>query len=189
MKELERTQAMLQEDKRELETLQLASQLQRAEIVHQDQLIEKDRQEYNKEFAEAKNQEVTIKTLKQKINDYKQTLGSKAESLALGKEQKLQNDFTEKERKLQETQTFLASKFEEADHKVQALESTQTELCDLKAKYDAESTAKVDEVEVIMTGLERANQRREVVQRETGTLREQLSSANPAAGHPDPERT
>ncbi|GCB70282.1 hypothetical protein scyTo_0008539 [Scyliorhinus torazame] len=73
----------------------------------------------NKEFSEVKNQEETIKALKEKLNEYEQTLSSKAKNLALGKEQKLRNDFRKKERKLQETQTFLASKFEEADHKVQ----------------------------------------------------------------------
>ncbi|XP_067866133.1 protein CASP-like isoform X8 [Heterodontus francisci] len=162
---------------------QLQLKVQRMhDIETENQKLRETLEEYNKEFAEVKNQEVTIKALKEKIKEYEQTLSSRAESLALEKEQKLQNDFTEKERKLQETQTSLASKFEEADHKVQvlqtALESTQTELFDLKTKYDEESTAKADEIEMIMTDLERANQRAEVVQREAEALREQLSSAN-----------
>ncbi|XP_072099203.1 protein CASP-like isoform X7 [Mobula birostris] len=162
---------------------QLQLKVQRMhDIETENQKLRETLEEYNKEFAEVKNQEVTIKALKEKIKEYEQTLSSRAEILALEKEQKLQNDFTEKERKLQETQTSLASKFEEADHKVQALqtalESTQTELFDLKTKYDEESTAKADEIEMIMTDLERANQRAEVVQREAESLREQLSSAN-----------
>ncbi|XP_059828878.1 homeobox protein cut-like 1 isoform X3 [Hypanus sabinus] len=162
---------------------QLQLKVQRMhDIETENQKLRETLEEYNKEFAEVKNQEVTIKALKEKIKEYEQTLSSRAEILALEKEQKLQNDFSEKERKLQETQTSLASKFEEADHKVQALqsalESTQTELFDLKTKYDEESTAKADEIEMIMTDLERANQRAEVVQREAESLREQLSSAN-----------
>uniref|UniRef100_A0A2K5RPA2 Protein CASP n=1 Tax=Cebus imitator TaxID=2715852 RepID=A0A2K5RPA2_CEBIM len=121
--------------------------------------------------------EVTIKALKEKIREYEQTLKNQAETIALEKEQKLQNDFAEKERKLQETQMSTTSKLEEAEHKVQslqtALEKTRTELFDLKTKYDEETTAKADEIEMIMTDLERANQ-----QREAETLREQLSSAN-----------
>ncbi|GCB69637.1 hypothetical protein scyTo_0005515 [Scyliorhinus torazame] len=58
-------------------------------------------EEYNKEFAEVKNQETTIKALKETINVSEQTLSSKTESLALGKEQTLQNYFTKKDRKLQ----------------------------------------------------------------------------------------
>uniref|UniRef100_A0A670Y8S6 Cut like homeobox 1 n=1 Tax=Pseudonaja textilis TaxID=8673 RepID=A0A670Y8S6_PSETE len=62
--------------------------------------------------------------------------------------------------------------------KKNALEKTQTELFDLKTKYDEEMTAKSDEIEMIMTDLERANQRAEVAQREAESLKEQLSSAN-----------
>ncbi|GCB82960.1 hypothetical protein scyTo_0023705 [Scyliorhinus torazame] len=68
-------------------------------IVQRMQDIENENQkprdtleEYNKEFAEVKNQEATIKALKETTNEYEQTLSSKAESLALGKEQKLRND-------------------------------------------------------------------------------------------------
>ncbi|XP_075760523.1 homeobox protein cut-like 1 isoform X4 [Pelodiscus sinensis] len=162
---------------------QLQLKVQRMhDIETENQKLRETLEEYNKEFAEVKNQEVTIKALKEKIREYEQTLKNQAENLALEKEQKLQNDFAEKERKLQETQMSTASKLEEAEHKVQALqtalEKTRTELFDLKTKYDEETTAKADEIEMIMTDLERANQRAEVAQREAETLREQLSSAN-----------
>lgn len=162
---------------------QLQLKVQRLhDIETENQKLRETLEEYNKEFAEVKNQEVTIKALKEKIREYEQTLKNQAETIALEKEQKLQNDFAEKERKLQETQMSTTSKLEEAEHKVQtlqtALEKTQTELFDLKTKYDEEITAKADEIEMIMTDLERANQRAEVAQREAETLREQLSSAN-----------
>ncbi|KAM5229287.1 homeobox protein cut-like 1 isoform 7-T7 [Ctenodactylus gundi] len=162
---------------------QLQLKVQRLhDIETENQKLRETLEEYNKEFAEVKNQEVTIKALKEKIREYEQTLKSQAETIALEKEQKLQNDFAEKERRLQETQMSTTSKLEEAEHKLQtlqtALEKTRTELFDLKTKYDEETTAKADEIEMIMTDLERANQRAEVAQREAETLREQLSSAN-----------
>ncbi|XP_027272013.1 LOW QUALITY PROTEIN: homeobox protein cut-like 1 isoform X2 [Cricetulus griseus] len=162
---------------------QLEIKVQRLhDIETENQKLRETLEEYNKEFAEVKNQEVTIKALKEKIREYEQTLKSQAETIALEKEQKLQNDFAEKERKLQETQMSTTSKLEEAEHKLQtlqtALEKTRTELFDLKTKYDEETTAKADEIEMIMTDLERANQRAEVAQREAEALREQLSSAN-----------
>uniref|UniRef100_A0A452DZ00 Homeobox protein cut-like n=1 Tax=Capra hircus TaxID=9925 RepID=A0A452DZ00_CAPHI len=145
---------------------QLQLKVQRLhDIETENQKLRETLEEYNKEFAEVKNQEVTIKALKEKIREYEQTLKNQAETIALEKEQKLQNDFAEKERKLQETQMSTTSKLEEAEHKVQtlqtALEKTRTELFDLKTKYDEEITAKA-----------------EVAQREAETLREQLSSAN-----------
>ncbi|KAM9452290.1 homeobox protein cut-like 1 isoform 3-T3 [Salvelinus alpinus] len=76
----------------------------------------------------------------------------------------------------------MSSKLVDADHKAQALqtalETTQAELFDLKTKYDEDCTAKADEIEMVMTDLERANQRAEAAQREADTLREQLTSSN-----------
>ncbi|XP_047389825.1 homeobox protein cut-like 1 isoform X3 [Sciurus carolinensis] len=162
---------------------QLQLKVQRLhDIETENQKLRETLEEYGKEFAQVRNQEVTIKALKEKIREYEQTLKSQAEAIALEKEHKLQNDFAEKERQLQETQMSTTSKLEEAEHKLQtlqtALEKTRTELFDLKTKYDEETTAKADEIEMIMTDLERANQRAEVAQREAETLREQLSSAN-----------
>ncbi|XP_069083054.1 protein CASP isoform X3 [Pleurodeles waltl] len=162
---------------------QLQLKVQRMhDIETENQKLRETLEEYNKEFAEVKNQEVTIKALKEKIREYEQTLKAQAESIALEKEQQLQNDFAEKERKFQEAQLSTSSKLDEAEIKVQtlqtALEKTQSELFDLKTKYDEETAAKADEIEMIMTDLERANQRAEVAQKEAETFKEQLSSTN-----------
>ncbi|KAJ8414489.1 hypothetical protein AAFF_G00036910 [Aldrovandia affinis] len=162
---------------------QLQVKVQRMhDIETENQKLRETLEEYNKEFAEVKNQEVTIKALKEKIREYEQSLKSQAENLAQEKEQQLHNDYAEKERKLQESQESMASKLDNADHKTHslqtALETTQAELFDLKTKYDEESSAKADEIEMVMTDLERANQRADAAEREAETLREQLTSAN-----------
>nr|XP_020480134.1 protein CASP [Monopterus albus] len=167
--------------------LELAQQLQLKlqrmhDIETENTKLRETLEDYNKEFAEVKNQEVTIKTLKEKIREYEQSLKSQAENLAQEKQLQLHNDYAEKERKLQESQDSMSSRLEEAEHKAQslqtALETTQAELFDLKTKYDEESTAKADEIEMLMTDLERANQRAEAAQREAESLREQLSLSN-----------
>ncbi|KAM4700303.1 homeobox protein cut-like 1 isoform 1-T1 [Discoglossus pictus] len=172
--------------------LELGQQLQQKvqrmhDIETENQKLRETLDEYNKEFADVKNQEVTIKALKEKIREYEQTLKNQAENLALEREQKLQNDFAEKERKLQETQMSTSSKLEETEHKVQvlqtALDKSQAALFDLKTKYDEDTSAKADEIEMIMTDLERANQRAEVAQREAEALKEQLSSLNKSLQH------
>uniref|UniRef100_A0A3P8ZSP9 Protein CASP n=1 Tax=Esox lucius TaxID=8010 RepID=A0A3P8ZSP9_ESOLU len=126
--------------------------------------------------------EVTIKTLKEKIREYEQSLKIQAEVLAQEKQLQIHNDYAEKERKLQESQESMSSKLDEADHKVHtlqtALEATQAELFDLKTKYDEDCTAKADEIEMVMTDLERANQRAEAAEREVDALKEQLTSSN-----------
>uniref|UniRef100_A0A7N8Y5W2 Protein CASP n=1 Tax=Mastacembelus armatus TaxID=205130 RepID=A0A7N8Y5W2_9TELE len=134
--------------------LELAQQLQLKlqrmhDIETENTKLRETLEDYNKEFAEVKNQEVTIKALKEKIREYEQSLKNQAENLAQEKQLQLHNDYAEKERKLQESQDSMSSRLEEAEHKAQslqtALETTQAELFDLKTKYDEESTAKYEQ--------------------------------------------
>ncbi|XP_005742149.1 cut-like homeobox 1b isoform X3 [Pundamilia nyererei] len=185
--------------------LELAQQLQLKlqrmhDIETENTKLRETLEDYNKEFAEVKNQEVTIKALKEKIREYEQSLKNQAENLAQEKQLQLHNDYAEKERKLQESQDSMSSRLEEAEQKARslqtALETTQAELFDLKTKYDEESTAKADEIEILMTDLERANQRAEAAQREAESVREQLSLSNqsqqlssPAKADPNTEQS
>ncbi|XP_055511771.1 homeobox protein cut-like 2 isoform X4 [Leucoraja erinacea] len=88
-----------------------------------------------------------------------------------------QKNEAEKESRLQEAQITLAARLGEAEEKIMvlhsALKTTQTELLDLRCKYDEETAAKADEVGLIMTNLEKANQRAAAAQREVESLREQ----------------
>ncbi|MGH0149609.1 UNVERIFIED_CONTAM: hypothetical protein FKN15_048994 [Acipenser sinensis] len=157
---------------------QLQLKVQRMhDIETENQKLRETLEEYNKEFAEVKNQE--------KIREYEQTLKTQAETLALEKEQQLQNDYAEKERLQMEpagSRSLILKQVLQTGFIVQMetwpLDSTQAELFDLKSKYDEETTAKADEIEMVMTDLERANQRAEVAEREAEGLREQLTSAN-----------
>nr|XP_015221550.1 PREDICTED: homeobox protein cut-like 2 isoform X2 [Lepisosteus oculatus] len=96
----------------------------------------------------------------------------------------LRSDETETEKGTQETEITLATRLGEAEEKIKVLHSalatTQTELLDLRCKYDEEAASKAAEVGLIMTNLEKANQRAEVAQSEVERLREQLATANSA---------
>ncbi|XP_042819129.1 homeobox protein cut-like 2 isoform X6 [Panthera tigris] len=101
---------------------------------------------------------------------------------ALLTETLLQRNEAEKQKGLQEVQITLAARLGEAEEKIKvlhsALKATQTELLELRRKYDEEAASKADEVGLIMTNLEKANQRAEAAQREVESLREQLASVN-----------
>ncbi|XP_030886518.1 homeobox protein cut-like 2 [Leptonychotes weddellii] len=103
-------------------------------------------------------------------------------SKALLTETLLQRNEAEKQKGLQEVQITLAARLGEAEEKIKvlhsALKATQTELLELRRKYDEEAASKADEVGLIMTNLEKANQRAEAAQREVESLREQLASVN-----------
>ncbi|XP_062941957.1 homeobox protein cut-like 2 [Cynocephalus volans] len=101
---------------------------------------------------------------------------------ALLTETLLQRNEAEKQKGLQEVQITLAARLGEAEEKIKvlhsALKATQTELLELRRKYDEEAASKADEVGLIVTNLEKANQRAEAAQREVESLREQLASVN-----------
>uniref|UniRef100_A0AAR2JE47 Protein CASP n=1 Tax=Pygocentrus nattereri TaxID=42514 RepID=A0AAR2JE47_PYGNA len=145
--------------------LELGQQLQlKVQRMHdietENQKLRETLEDYNKEFAEVKNQEVTIKALKEKIREYEQTLKNQAENLAQEKEQQLHNDYAEKERKLQESQESMASRLEEAEHKAQNLQT-------------GKSSGVARLFHLFMS-----TQRAETAEREAEALREQLTSAN-----------
>ncbi|NXC42414.1 CUX2 protein, partial [Penelope pileata] len=104
------------------------------------------------------------------------------DSKALLAETFLQRNEAEKQKGLQEAQLTLAARLGEAEEKIKvlhsALKATQTELLELRCKYDEEAASKADEVAMIMTNLEKANQRAEAAQREVESLREQLAAVN-----------
>ncbi|XP_078083578.1 homeobox protein cut-like 2 isoform X3 [Mustelus asterias] len=87
---------------------------------------------------------------------------SSTDSTALKSDNLSQKNEAEKERKLQEAQITLAARLGEAEEKIMvlhsALKTTQTELLDLRCKYDEEAASKTDELGMIMTNLEKANQ-------------------------------
>ncbi|MGH0157627.1 UNVERIFIED_CONTAM: hypothetical protein FKN15_045271 [Acipenser sinensis] len=174
------------------------------DIETENQKLRETLEEYNKEFAEVKNQGASIplypgvlSIASVKLQEAQESLSSRLDE-AEHKSHSLQSalDSTQAElfdlkskydeettaKKLQEAQESLSSRLDEAEHKSHslqsALDSTQAELFDLKSKYDEETTAKADEIEMVMTDLERANQRAEVAEREAEGLREQLTSAN-----------
>uniref|UniRef100_A0A8C7YH56 Protein CASP n=1 Tax=Oryzias sinensis TaxID=183150 RepID=A0A8C7YH56_9TELE len=124
--------------------LELAQQLQLKlqrmhDIETENTKLRETLEDYNKEFAEVKNQEVTIKALKEKIREYEQSLKNEAENLAQEKQLQLHNDYAEKESFRLTLFFFLFSS------SFTALETTQAELFDLKTKYDEESTEQAAE--------------------------------------------
>lgn len=136
--------------------------------------------EYNHEFAEVKNQEVTIKQLRERLKEGEEKVEAVAEARAKEKERELQRQFVEKERQLQDTQLEVAKKLGEAEQRVASLnyqlENAQSELFEVKAKYDEATSAKSDEMEMVMADMERANERATAAEREVEKLKHQLSN-------------
>jgi homeobox protein cut-like len=117
-----------------------------ADLEIENKQLRETLEEYNHEFAEVKNQEVTIKQLREKLKEHEERVEATAQTRAKEKERELQRTFAEKERQLQVTQLSVAKKLGEAEHKIaslhSALESSQSELFEVKTKYDEATFAK-----------------------------------------------
>ncbi|KAI4815348.1 hypothetical protein KUCAC02_005497, partial [Chaenocephalus aceratus] len=213
--------------------LELAQQLQLKlqrmhDIETENTKLRETLEDYNKEFAEVKNQEVTIKALKEKIREYEQSLKNQAENLAPREAapatQRLcrEGECAPVARHssligLLNEEWVVLGGFEWGKHfrngnsrrartpcphgwkspstrpspPDSTLKQLRAELFEFETKYDEESTAKADEIEMVMTDLERANQRAEAAQRDMDSLREQVSLSSqsqlgsPAKADPD----
>ncbi|RXG60251.1 Protein CASP [Armadillidium vulgare] len=132
------------------------------ELELENKRMKKTIQEYNEELSEVKNQDVTIKSLKEKVkkleNEIDLTVNNKSKLI----EQEYSSLYSEKEQLLLETHEHNVQKLKETEERCQmlqsSLEQTQSELFEVKAKLDDITEAKSQEIEILMSDLERANQ-------------------------------
>jgi homeobox protein cut-like len=119
-----------------------------------------------------------VSRLKDKLKEYEDKEEQTAMAKIKEKENELQQAFAAKESELQDTQLAIINKLGEAEQQVcilqAALDSSQSELFDLKAKYEEQAAAKVSEMEIIMIDLDRLSQRAETAERELELCRQQL---------------
>lgn len=134
--------------------------------------------DYNEEFKEVRNQDVTIKSLREKIKNYEDMMDETVKSKIKDFEKELSQQYTEKERLLRETQESVTRRLQEAEARIQTLQSTldvtQSELFELKSRSDESTFAKSEETDILMNDLERANQRAVTAEREMARIQEEL---------------
>lgn len=136
--------------------------------------------DYNQEFKDVKNQEVTIKQLREKIKDYEESIDKQVKVKVKAAEKELLVQFSTKEKHLEEELENLKKKYFDAEQRVasfqSALTGTQSELFELKSTQDEHSTARSDEMEILMNDLDKANQRASMAEKELAEMKEQMMS-------------
>ncbi|CAL4095187.1 unnamed protein product [Meganyctiphanes norvegica] len=135
--------------------------------------------DYNEEFKEVRNQDVTIKALKEKVKNYEDQMDETVQNKTKELEKELSRQYAEKARLLQETQETVVRRQQEAETRANSLqaslEQTQSELFEIKSKYEETSAAKSDETDMLMIDLDRSNQRAALAEKEAMNLREQMT--------------
>lgn len=151
-----------------------------ADMEIENKNLKETLRDYNEEFKEVRNQDVTIKNLKEKVKNYEDVMDEAVKSKVKECEKELNQQYTEKERLLRETQESVMRRLQEAEARVKTLQSTldvtQSELFELKSKSDESTFAKSEETDILMNDLERANQRAVIAEKEVARLQEQLQA-------------
>ncbi|CAF3670769.1 unnamed protein product [Rotaria sp. Silwood1] len=163
--------------------LEYAQTLQRraekvSDLEVENQKLRETLDEYNHEFADVKNQEVTIKQLREKIKDLEDKTESTIQQRIKEKEKELQRIFAEKERQLQNQQFDLVTKYAEMEMRQtqlqSALDHAHQEMFEYKSKQEDATSARSSEIDILNQDLERANERASNAERLVDKLREQL---------------
>jgi homeobox protein cut-like len=119
--------------------------------------------DYNTEFAQVKNQEVTIKMLKDKIKELEDKSEQFIQQRVKEKEKDLQRFFTEKEETFQTNQLELVKKLGDTEAKCVALQAqmqkAQNDLYEFKSKQDELLNAKTCEIDILLQDLDKMNER------------------------------
>eukprot|EP00117_Sycon_ciliatum_P025414 scpid64542/ scgid21102/ Protein CASP len=137
--------------------------------------------QYNKEYAEVRNQEVTINRLREKVKEYEEEMEETAKARAQEKELEMQRRFTEKERDLTSQNVELATKLGIAEQQSAslhtALDSVRDEVVVLRTKNDELTEARSSELDMVSTDLERSQLRAQTAEKEAEQVRDQLANA------------
>jgi len=119
--------------------------------------------DYNTEFAQVKNQEVTIKMLKDKIKELEDKSEQVIQLKAKEKEKELQRFYAEKEESFQTNQLDLVKKLGDTEARCLSLQSqlhkAQNDLYDFKSKQDELLNAKTCEIDIMFQDLDKLNER------------------------------
>jgi len=150
--------------------------------------------EYNKEFAEVKNQEVTIKQLREKVKELEESVDARVSGKLIEKERELAKSYEEKNQLIASSQVDLEKRLTESEHNSHALQSAysaaQAELFELRSRLDDEQSAKNSEMELVLGDLEVANQKLVAAEKEITDLHSQLSELKDmAASHAEGQLT
>ncbi|PAA46247.1 hypothetical protein BOX15_Mlig028101g2, partial [Macrostomum lignano] len=144
--------------------------------------------EYNAEFAEVRNQEVTVKQLRERLRELEESVESRVANCVRDRERQLALDYGEKAKQLSSAQLEAAQRLGEAEQRANqlqsALDTARAEAASLRQALDDRQSARTDEFELLAQDAERANERAAQLEKELTAARQRLASqrASPSGG-------
>jgi len=134
--------------------------------------------EYNMEMAELRSTAKKVTEMEEKVEKQEKGMEDAIDLEIKTKEEALIKLFEEKQTKIEEEKARTEQKLGEAELKAKSLQSlldeSQNELFEVRSRQERTSSAITDDMELLMTDLERANQRAVTAEKEATMLQERL---------------
>jgi len=132
----------------------------------------------NNEVTRLKFKEKELTQAQEKLGEMEKNMEVATEDKVQQHRERIQQEFDQKLKVVEEEQIMSAHKLAEAETKYKTaqnlLQDAQVELDELKYKEDGKRSAISDDMEILLTDLERANQRAITAEREVTSLTERL---------------
>lgn len=174
-----------------MESLKSLHKLQDLEIENKQ--LRETMGTYTDELQTLKGVEKELEAANEKLAKHEVESEQELEKLLAAHREQLDAEFLERLKAIEEEKIMASQKLADSEQKMinmqKVLEECQTELYDLKSKQEGKHSAISDEVEILITDLERANQRALVAEKEAAALQERLAELQEttATYEPDPE--
>ena len=137
--------------------------------------------EYNVEMADLKTKSRRLEEVEVKLEEYQKTMEESIDSEIKAKEEQLNKNFETRVKGLEEEAARTCQRLGEEERKnkglQQQLDQTQEELFEARSQQEQRRSAITDDMELLLTDLERANQRALTAEKEVVLLQEQLQEA------------
>jgi len=134
--------------------------------------------EYNMEMAELRSTAKKVTEMEEKVEKQEKGMEDAIDLEIKTKEEALIKLFEEKQTKIEEEKARTEQKLGEAELRAKSLQSlldeSQNELFEVRSRQERTSSAITDDMELLMTDLERANQRAVTAEKEAAMLQERL---------------
>ena len=139
----------------------------------------------NLEITEQKEKLKQLKDVEEKFTNQENKMEEMLEEKISKREQELSALFEEKVKVIEEDKARNNQKLAESETKLKQVQSlldeAHTELFEIRSRQERQSTAKSEEVEIVLVDLDRANMRAAAAEREVSVLQEQLAEARNTA--------
>jgi len=149
--------------------------------------------DFNKEITEYKEKTKNLKDVEEKLETQEKNMDETIDKKIKSREEDLINAFNEKIKIVEEEKLRNENKLIDSERKQKqlqcVLDECQNELFELKSRQDTKRNALSDEMDLMMTDLERANQRAVTAEKEVIALQESISELKENLNNDDVEET